>query len=446
MIKRRKYFLFGALAVSLTLGAGLPFLTGTASAGGGPLALVVDTLDDTNDDNPDTICADVNDECSLRAAIETLEQNSVAGGTITFAVDGVFELGSDFELDGAETITVTGNGVDKTIISTEDGGRHFDLFGSGTHLVITDLTLRDGNAVAGGSIRVASSAKLTADGVHFLDNGAEVGGAISADAGDRTVEITNSTFAGNTAIGGGAIHVGDDTVTVTNSTFTGNIALDGAAILAESDSDVTIDFSTFSQNSNHLDKGESEQGPQRIRQAEAAEEPGTGGVIYAGDAQIFTARALPAQAVSGVTISNSILEKTTDSQGDANECGGIVASGGGNIVDDESCSFAEAFDLENTASNVGALADNGGPTFTMALPADSAAVDVVPNCTLTDQRGQSRNTDGNDDGTAGCDSGAYELATPVQSDPTTPTTQGDVGSTGTAAPATPTVASPRFTG
>jgi len=47
-----------------------------------------------------------------------------------------------------------------------------------------------------------------------------------------------------------------------------------------------------------------------------------------------------------------------------------------------------------------ALADNGGPTPTMALPAGSPAIDVAASCPDTDQRGKPR--------VGLCDSGAYE--------------------------------------
>ncbi|MCZ6768321.1 MAG: hypothetical protein O7D93_03645, partial [Acidobacteria bacterium] len=57
------------------------------------------------------------------------------------------------------------------------------------------------------------------------------------------------------------------------------------------------------------------------------------------------------------------------------------------------------------------LADNGGPTFTHALLPDSPAIDAGDNaaCPDTDQRGLSRPIDGNEDGDAICDIGAYEF-------------------------------------
>jgi uncharacterized repeat protein (TIGR01451 family) len=64
---------------------------------------------------------------------------------------------------------------------------------------------------------------------------------------------------------------------------------------------------------------------------------------------------------------------------------------------------------------LGPLQDNGGPTFTHALLAGSPALDSVdPNlppglgCLATDQRGVPRPSDGDGDGEAWCDMGAYE--------------------------------------
>jgi CSLREA domain-containing protein len=64
----------------------------------------------------------------------------------------------------------------------------------------------------------------------------------------------------------------------------------------------------------------------------------------------------------------------------------------------------------NADPQLGALADNGGPTQTQALAADSPAVDAVPadgsSCEPLDQRGVTRPRLG------ACDAGAYEVAPP----------------------------------
>jgi len=58
--------------------------------------------------------------------------------------------------------------------------------------------------------------------------------------------------------------------------------------------------------------------------------------------------------------------------------GNLPMSGGYNVLDDDSCAFTGAGDLQNTSANLGPLQENGGPTPTHR-PADSSpAVDSVP--------------------------------------------------------------------
>jgi predicted outer membrane repeat protein len=64
----------------------------------------------------------------------------------------------------------------------------------------------------------------------------------------------------------------------------------------------------------------------------------------------------------------------------------------------------------NLNPNLGSLANNGGSTQTHALTAGSPAIDSGSpiTCPPTDQRRFPRPVDGNNDGQAWCDMGAYE--------------------------------------
>ena len=91
---------------------------------------------------------------------------------------------------------------------------------------------------------------------------------------------------------------------------------------------------------------------------------------------------------------------------------GIFITDGGTVHDgDSSCAFGES-DLATTdeADTIlsSSLADNGGPTQTLSLPAGSPAIDFGGACVdhngdaiVTDQRGEARD--------ATCDAGAYEV-------------------------------------
>jgi hypothetical protein len=143
---------------------------------------------------------------------------------------------------------------------------------------------------------------------------------------------------------------------------------------------------------------------------------------------------------SGGTVSNT-ASVFTDPQGGGSNCDAVTLSESAYAyVTDDSCGTTARPDPQ-----LGALADNGGPTLTMLSAATSLLLDWVPtpDClahVTIDQRGIAR-----PQGTA-CDIGAVEREAPP--DPT-PTPAGPLpgaaaadGPTATAA----VVAEPRFTG
>lgn len=119
--------------------------------------------------------------------------------------------------------------------------------------------------------------------------------------------------------------------------------------------------------------------------------PGTGGAPAGGGLH---------RAAGSVSLANSIVASNTPAN-----CAGAIANGGNNIrFGDASCPGS------TLDPKLAPLADNGGPTRTLALGAGSAALDAVPasgaGCTGADQRGVSRPRG------AGCDAGAFERAAP----------------------------------
>jgi CSLREA domain-containing protein len=290
----------------------------------------------------------------------------------------------------------------------DDGGGIFNL-GS---LTVTASIFSGNNASSlGGGILGWGS--VTVSGSTFSDNSSSSGGGIS---GWESVTVTASTFSGNSGLGGGgAISNHHGTLTVTGSTFSNNSAFNSGGAIGSSGV-LTVANSTFSGNSVSF------------------RSPG-GGIYFVGSTasirnSTFSANvAAPGFAGANVannlstgnlTLSNAIV---ADGIGLGN-CSGTVTDGGGNLfwpAEDTSC--------PGTAGDpmLAPLADNGGPTHTMALPPGSAAIDAgdphicedepVENL---DQRGVGRPIDGDGDGLAVCDVGAFEA--PEGTSPTqTPT-------------------------
>lgn len=432
MSRVRLAALLGVVALLVASSAGLG--VGPAGAGGGTsTSFVVDDSGDDSDDDPgDGDCETAGGTCTLRAAVQEglagpATEIDIAVGSRTIALDGAIDV---FGPQVNKAFVIHGDGVDSTVLDGGDDYRHFSVSSRWMSLTVRDMTLQNGSANFGGSIQVLGGAELVAERIHFIGNSAATGGAVFGDGsgGDSadTIYLWDSTFTENSASLGGAVWADDETLYIVNSTFVGNDAtLDGGAVGATNGSEVIIDLTTLARNS-------SGQG---------------GGAVYA-------------QNTASITVIGSILEDSFDRDDDASAVDnctaiqdGTIGSAGGNVSDDDSCGFASTQDLEETAAGAGPLQDNGGPTFTAAISADSPAIDNSDNCeNETDQRGLPRPVDGDTDGTAVCDAGAYEFQPePDPTDPTTPTETSDDPDDGaapaaTAAPARPTRAQPTFTG
>jgi hypothetical protein len=107
------------------------------------------------------------------------------------------------------------------------------------------------------------------------------------------------------------------------------------------------------------------------------------------------------------TVTGTLIANST---GFSNCSGPYPLSQGYNLDSDGSCGLATPTDISNTNPQLGALADNGGATQTMALLPGSPAIDHggtrANGCPAADQRGMPRPDEVGDTGT--CDIGAYE--------------------------------------
>jgi hypothetical protein len=105
-----------------------------------------------------------------------------------------------------------------------------------------------------------------------------------------------------------------------------------------------------------------------------------------------------AQLAPAVVLRSSVIAGGLDGP----SCGGPIASNGHNVDADGSCHLDGIGDRSDVDPMLAPLANNGGPTDTIALLAGSPAIDAGDDCPGTDQRGSARPLG------ASCDAGAFE--------------------------------------
>jgi uncharacterized repeat protein (TIGR03803 family) len=121
---------------------------------------------------------------------------------------------------------------------------------------------------------------------------------------------------------------------------------------------------------------------------------GTGGLGTAPNFPLGPAGSVGASgtAVGGVKTVACDLANTLLANNQPLNWSGTVMDAGHNLSSDASCAFSGGGSMNNTDPRLGPLADNGGPTLTMALLPGSPAIDSgsVAGGPATDQRGVAR--------------------------------------------------------
>ena len=375
----------------------------------------------------DGICETITSgQCTLRAAIQ--EANALTGeetvadtisipaGTYTLTIAGAGENdAATGDLDITDDLTITGAGIGATIIDANDLDRAFHV--RFVSLVLSDLTVQNGLANPGGGVLVDGYAEISR--VSFIDNqspsttstgrggavfisgeaSADIflsefnnnlanygGGAVSSD-NTTTFSISDSTFTANDGgFGGGALYPNGSSALIENSTFINNTAESGGALHSNAAS-VTVNNSTFVGNSA-VNKGaiDSRVGTIIVNNSTFSGNTASGVGDTMGDQ--------PSQG-GNLQVENSII-----SGPGTDNCDGTVEDLGNNL------SWPAGNDCPGTKADamLGSLADNGGPTQTMAISVGSPAHDAGNNatCTSSDQRGVARPQG------VTCDIGAFE--------------------------------------
>ncbi|MBE0528970.1 MAG: hypothetical protein IH629_07195, partial [Thermoleophilia bacterium] len=268
--------------------------------------------------------------------------------------------------------------------------------------ILSGFTITSGNADgdypdnSGGGMFNDNNSSPELSGLIFSNNSAYFGGGMYNN--DLSYpSLYSVTFSSNSAGDGNGGGMYNDTSgpDLFNSTFTANSAAKGGGIY-NNWSDPWLSNVTFSTNSAQYGGGiyNYADGPRLTNVTLTANTAPFGGGMYNKFAGNFP-------------VTNSIIWGNTSNQIFNNDDPPLITysdiqggfTGEGNI---------------NQNPLFGPLEDNGGFTMTHALLAGSPAIDTAKqiDCPITDQRGYSRNIDGNLDGLPGCDMGAYE-ANPI---------------------------------
>ena len=343
--------------------------------------------------------------CALVDAVASIQQGSPVGGSncsnsggafgsndtvripanyaITFANPAPSTM-SALALTKPMTIAGAVDAAGKPLVtlqrSTVSGTPDFRLIETTADLTLQGVTLKNGNSTAYGGAVEATYALVTLANSVVTGNSALGGGSIHAQGGavtlvDSVVSNNQATSANFTGGGGIFVYGSSGSVTAKGSTISGNSTnYSGGGISAYK---VSLTNTTISGNS--AASGGGGVYTQVFSATFTTITANSGGGVLLGTVPASPAHTMTATLVQGNTGANDMDSgKSLTVSGDHN----LVGTSGMVVLPN---------DTRSCAPNLAALADNGGPTPTHAVPSGSCALDAgptfPPGTIPSDQRG-----------------------------------------------------------
>ncbi|TWU58392.1 CHRD domain-containing protein [Rubripirellula reticaptiva] len=377
--------------------------------------------------------------------------------------------GGGLHITGNGNATITGGTVNNNVAASEGGG----LWNGSGVMTVTGVTI-DGNTASGNDADNGGGGLFNVGGTVLIDSSMITNNIADGSSGSGggvlnagTMTITNSTITSNNAnrAGGGIEAIAGSTTTIRGGTLSNNIAGptssaapgNGGGLHITGDGVAALSEATVDRNSAANEGGglwNSAAGMLSVNRSTISNNAsGDGGGIFndgaAGDVTVINSTiagntatasggAIASEGAAVELTSVTIADNTAATGGGISTIGGTVAVTNSIVSRNTATTDNDVFGaLVDTGSNLigvsaglSTLADNGGPTQTIALLAGSPALGAgVAAGLATDQRGIARPQG------SGVDIGAFEsdLSAPTATLSITSTdadkNEGDAGTT-----------------